>query len=512
MLTQNILPVNVKNDGYLNGLTGLGGFLVYLDLISACKLWKSFEHHVHARSGRQGWTDSQVCIALILLNLAGGDCVRDIRTLESDDGFCRLFNLAQQRDLRGKGRKKFNRLFRSKTNRSLPAESSVFRYLESFHDEEQEILRRSPEAPKAFIPKPTKALQGLTLVNRDLIHFFAKEKPSSIATIDMDATLIASSNRTANYCYQYFTAYQPLNSWWAEQEVMIFTEFRDGGVNAGFEQLRVFQKSLEQLPNSVKTVRLRSDSAGYQHNLMAYCEKGLDPRFGRIEFAISCPITAAFRETVAEVPDEDWKPLHRIVNGQKQRTGVEFAEVCFVPNAIGKQKYGIEYRYIATREAVRNPTIPGLACQGELPFESVGWDSGQYKIFGIVTNITDWDGEKVIDWLHERCGCSEQAHLVLKNDLAGGKMPSQLFGANAAWWWLAVIAHNLNAIMKQLVLPKELANKRLKGLRFLLINLPARVVSHARQLTLHLSIKHYMADLLINIRRKIAALASCPSG
>jgi hypothetical protein len=33
----------------------------------------------------------------------------------------------------------------------------------------------------------------------------------------------------------------------------------------------------------------------------------------------------------------------------------------------------------------------------------------------------------------ERCGKSEEAHSVLKEDLAGGQMPSNLFGANAAW-------------------------------------------------------------------------------
>ena len=32
-----------------------------------------------------------------------------------------------------------------------------------------------------------------------------------------------------------------------------------------------------------------------------------------------------------------------------------------------------------------------------------------------------WEGEKLIHWLHERCGKSEKAHAVMKDDLAGGK-------------------------------------------------------------------------------------------
>jgi hypothetical protein len=45
------------------------------------------------------------------------------------------------------------------------------------------------------------------------------------------------------------------------------TEFRDGNVPAGFEQLRVFKEALNCLPEEVKQVRLRSDTAGYQRGL-----------------------------------------------------------------------------------------------------------------------------------------------------------------------------------------------------------------------------------------------------
>jgi len=33
----------------------------------------------------------------------------------------------------------------------------------------------------------------------------------------------------------------------------------------------------------------------------------------------------------------------------------------------------------------------------------------------------------------------------MKTDLAGGRLPSGRFGANAAWWALMIPAHNLNA-------------------------------------------------------------------
>jgi hypothetical protein len=56
--------------------------------------------------------------------------------------------------------------------------------------------------------------------------------------------------------------------------VIVHTEFRDGNVPAGYEQLRVLREDLACLPEGVEDVYLRSDTAGYQHELLRYCEKG----------------------------------------------------------------------------------------------------------------------------------------------------------------------------------------------------------------------------------------------
>ncbi len=72
-------------------------------------------------------------------------------------------------------------------------------------------------------------------------------------------------------------------------------------------------------------------------------------------------------------------------------------------------------------------------CGGEpLPFPSeVFAGKGRHKLFGLVTNRTD-PGDEVIRWLRERCGKSEEAHAMMKHDLAGGTLPSGRFGANGA--------------------------------------------------------------------------------
>jgi len=60
-----------------------------------------------------------------------------------------------------------------------------------------------------------------------------------------------------------------------------------------------------------------------------------------------------------------------------------------------------------------------MESQVELPFPTMRIQQRRYKIFGIVTN-RDIEGEALIHWYHKRCGKSEEAHSIMKEDLAGG--------------------------------------------------------------------------------------------
>jgi len=504
---QFVLPYTYEEEPNKAEMTALAGLPVYLDLAAVVGLSKSIKEHISIRE-EQGWDDSQMVTAIILLNLSGGEHVDDLKILEADEGFCRVLRRVELSGLKRKERREIERRWRNERRRTVPSPSSVFRYLEHFHDPEQEKQR---VIGKAFIPVANQHLQGLPKVNGDLVGFTQRHTPSETATLDMDATLTETFKEEATHCYKGYKAYQPLNVWWAEQGVMLYTEFRDGNVPAGHEQKRVLEEALKYLPEAVKTVRLRSDTAGYQHELLKYCDQTENKRFGRIEFAISCDVTLEFKKAVAEVPDEDWNLLYKELDGEKVQSKQEWAEVCFVPNAIGHSKKGPEYRYLATRELLQQPALPGMENQQNLPFPTMGMNKKQYKIFGTVTNM-NWEGGQLINWLHERCGKSEEAHRILKEELAGGMMPSGSFGENAAWWWIAVLAFNLNALMKRLVLKESWVSKRMKAIRFSIINLPWRVISHARQLIIRIAHGHPSLELLQAARFAIAKLARAPAG
>src|SRR5208282_478139 len=104
-----------------------------------------------------------------------------------------------------------------------------------------------------------------------------------------------------------------------------------------------------------------------------------------------------------------------------------------------------------------------------------------------VSNIWDWKAGRLVEWHREKAGTIEAVHGVVKNELAGGVMPSKYFGANAAWLRLAVIAHNVLTALKRLALPTELLRARPKRLRFLIFNTAGRLVQHARKTVLRLA-------------------------
>ncbi len=506
-MSQGALPFQYAEDRSSRGITGLAGLGAYLDLWQVAGLGESVSSHLGVNQGRQGWTDAQVVTSLVLLNLAGGECVEDLRLLEKDEGLGRVLRLAETHGLRRRERRAMEGRWRKGRRRSVPSATAVFRFLNRFHDEEEES-KRQPHA--AFIPAPTAGLLGLRRVNADLTGFLQGHAQHKQATLDMDATLIETHKEQALYCYKKYKAYQPFTTYWAEAGLIVHTEFRDGNVPAGHQQLRLLEESLEQLPAGVEQVLVRSDTAGYQQEFLRYCAEGRNQRFGVTGFAVGVDMSREFREVVAQVDEDEWRDLRRKEDERLVGTGQQYAETPFVPNWIGHSKNSPEYRFIAIREPFRNPPLPGMESQAGLsPHVMETADGGWYKVFGIVTN-RDLGPEELIWWYRQRCGKGEEVHAVLKEDLAGGRLPSGLFGGNAAWWAITALAFNLNSAMKQLALGKEWVSRRLKAVRFGVINLPGRVARHARTLFINLSRGHPSYGLLCQARRSILALAHGP--
>ena len=507
-MAQRVLSFQLSEDLSLGGVTALGGLPSYLELGHALGLGASIEEHLNVREGGQGYTELQFVIPLILMNLAGGDCVADLEKLEGDPGFRQLYERIGLSHLSRSERRLLKKRWRKEKKRLIPSASSCFRFLESFCVEEETKGRVKGEA---YIPPLSDGLVGLRRVNQDLLASIQSKAPQEHATIDLDATLKPVDKKDALFSYKGFRSYQPLNVWWDEAEFVVLSEFRDGNVPASFENLRVTKEALDMLPEGVKTVSFRSDTAAYQIELLQYLAKGENQRFGSIEFAIGAPLSPALRVAIKDVPEGNWKRLQ--VQDKKTKEWVdtvyEYAEVVFVPNWVAASSKNPEYRFIATRKSLDQQLLPEVSELIELEENVESVNGSHYKLYAMVTNKTG-PADEIIRWYRKRCGKSEQVHAEMKNDLAGSQLPSGKFGANAAWWAIMILALNLNSAMKRLVLApalgKKWVKKRLKAIRYHIISLPGRIVNHARELWIKIGGTAALSRLR-DIRTRIAALA-----
>ena len=89
-----------------------------------------------------------------------------------------------------------------------------------------------------------------------------------------------------------------------------------------------------------------------------------------------------------------------------------------------------DYRFLAIHEA---PFQLALSDASQRAFSTQEFAAkGACKLFGVTINRKD-TGEQVIWRLHNHCSQSEEVRSVMKADLACGRLPSGLYGANAAW-------------------------------------------------------------------------------
>ena len=509
-----VLPYYIEVEPGKSGMTALAGLSPYLDLMQVAKIRESVERHIHLLENGQGWTAAQLVTHAVLVNLAGGDCVDDLERLSADAGFGEVVRRVECAGMTRQQRREMERRFRRGGQRSIASPSAMRRFLEEFHDEAQERLRA--KAPgKAFIPRPNEHLRGLYQVNWDLVAFAQRRRPQRTATLDIDAVVIETCKEEALFCYEKTKAYQPLNIYWAEHGLVVHSEFRDGNVPAGYQIQRVLDELLAHLPAGVEEVSVRSDTAAYEIALLHYLHSGGNGRVTDGEqakpiwFALGVPITKEFKEA-ADKPSVEWKVMQRKGReGGSGKGGREYAEVGYVSNELARSKKAPEFRFIAIREPLEQPSLPGMEGQQSFPFATAVFGGKTYKLHAVVTNRPwEWDGERVIHWYHERCGKSEEAHAVMQDDLAGGQLPSKRFGASAAWWAMMILSLNLNQVMKKLALGGKWAEKRMKAMRFAAINTPGRVLCHARQL--YLRVSEECADVLRRMREGVAALAMTP--
>lgn len=463
---QGVLPYRIEVIPNGDGLTAYAGLPLVAETMRSLGLDKIVTEQLHLQQRNNGLTDYQKLESIVLLMAAGGDCYDDMRMLRADQGLQRLIGY------------------------DLPSPDGVRAFCNAFHDPnliEQARARRAP-ATIAFIVDDSELLKALGRVNVALCHALAAHGTSRRATLDHDATIIESHKRAALPHYKGGRGFQPAAVYWAEQDVVIADEYRDGNVPAAMGNLPLIRHAFASLPTSITQYFLRADSACYDQRVLRWLADvhRADGPQGFIGFTISADMSRELHELCCSVPQDQWQ----LVDDERAEETVHCSEVEFTPGDWPKDAEPL--RYVAVRIRKRQGLLFASGCE--------------QKFLAVVSNRCDKTAPELLRWHWEKAGTIEHIHDVSKNELGAGTPPSSHFGANAAWYRISLITYNILSAMKALALPSNLSSARPKKLRFALFNLAGKIASHAGELILRIS---HAAERLANLvaaRARLLAL------
>ena len=423
---QTRLPFEIDQQIEESLTTGYAGVPLVMELFRVSGAAGAVDEQVRIKKRKRGASELEIVESLLALWSAGGERCEDLERLREDRALAQLLG---------------HEIVSARVARD---------FLEGFHEDGALPLWQGQAG--SSVPQESEPTVALARANARVVAHVQRRAPQKTATLDVDATILESDKRVARTAYDGRRGYQPVFVLWAEQELIVADEFRDGNVPAGSGNLRVVQKALEALPPGVEQIQLRGDSALYEHAL-------LDELAARgIGFAISADMSPALLQAIKALPEEAWQ-----AEGAERDAYRQWAEVVFVSN---EQRSAQPHRYLAIRI---------LKKQG-----SLFADGSDRRHHAIVTN-REGDGLQLIRWHRGMAGTIEHTHDVLTNELAAEALPSQHFGANAAWVRLNALLYNLLAALRRTALPEEFRTARPKRLRFVLLNTLGRVIRHARE-------------------------------
>ena len=381
-------------------------------------LFEDLDKLLAPKERNRGLANSAAVFDLMCIALSGGECIDDLGQMRKDAGLTRLLG------------------------RPVMAPSTA-------HD----FLRRIRYD----------GLEGLGQVRRRMLARMAKRTGVTTATLDCDASLFVSSGKNARMSYKGARGYMPMLAFWEELGVVVHDDFRNGNASPGSEALAFLQETLAQLPPEVTAVKVRSDSAWYQAELLDFCEEhGYD-------FCIGADRDEAVQQAMMTIEDGAWRRINVPPDpGDTEDYVREWAAETV--HTLNHSEHA--YRLIVIRKERR---------QGDL-FE------GPYTYHVLITNM-DLALEDQIAWYRQRGQCENQIK-ELKWDFELRVLPSGDFFVNAVYLRIISLAYNLFIALKTLVLPPSFKALRLKTLLFRLLGVPALVVSHARRLWLKLPRGH----------------------
>ncbi|MEY2343380.1 IS1380 family transposase, partial [Acidithiobacillus sp. IBUN Pt1247-S3] len=250
-----------------------------------------------------------------------------------------------------------------------------------------------------------------------------------------------AEKRTAEWTYKGERGYMPMVGHLAEAGVVIHDDFRAGNIAPASDHLAFLQACEARLPKGHRVSAVRADSASYQAALFNYCEET-----GKA-FAIGGRLDASTLAAIAAIPDSAW--------------------TYYADCAVAETVHSME----ATHQAFRLIVVRQIH-QGELLEE----DRPRYHV---IASNRSGSAADVLVWYRQRGEHSENGIKELKIGFGMERMPCGQESANAAFFRMGVIAHNLFVLFKHSALGEGWQRHRVATVRWRFFQTPGRLVRHA---------------------------------
>ena len=202
---QTRLPFELDVRAETAALTAYGGVPLLIEAFRASGAAAVLDAAVVVKRRQRGLATSELVEGLLALWASGGERCEDLAQLREDAALALLLGYA------------------------IPAPQTVRDFLEAFDEAAPPLW----QGERCAVLAEGERLQGLAAGCRRLVAWLQERAPQARATIDVDATILACQKQAALPTYDGRTGYQPVVALWAEQDMVLADEFRDGNVPAG---------------------------------------------------------------------------------------------------------------------------------------------------------------------------------------------------------------------------------------------------------------------------------------
>ena len=341
----------------------------------------------------------------------------------------------------------------------------------------------------------SKLLAGFERVNLDLVidrlHLLALPR----LTIDPDGSVISTGLKVA-WAFRGFNphhrkehSYYPILAHLAQTGQILALKNRPGNVHDSRGAAEIIRKLFQAIRLKLGCrlrIEFRLDGAFFQRDVIETLQ-GLDCNYA------------------VKVPMWKWLDLRPLIQMRTKWDRVN-SEVSAFETRLAIPQWNLGLRVVCYRKKVFHPTPRNYQLDLFSP------DDGTYEYSAVATDLDL--APKALWYFMAGRGAQEKTLAELKDGLAFDTVPTNHYGANSAWQWISVLAHNLYRDFQLAIGAEKRVRSRkrtylylfetIQTARFEWLNVAARVLHLAQGLTLRLPLSSEIEKRYHRINRALA--------